>query len=84
MAHLVILRVVLFVCAPLNRNGRVLFGSRFWHSARHSLIPASRTVRNCKPTRLILQGELGDPGPPGPPIYLDGEGVVISGTSVRF
>lgn len=33
---------------------------------------------------FLLQGEIGDIGPPGPPIVVDKEGVVISGTRFYF
>lgn len=38
----------------------------------------------CGTNLFSLQGELGDIGPPGPPVIIDREGVVISGTHFHF
>lgn len=49
------------------------------------LSEGSWIVANTLPeTCFLLQGELGDIGPPGPPIVINREGVVISGTCLHF
>lgn len=68
--------------------GHSVNGCWHWYHGAHCFLPSSllsiHHPAECATNLFSLQGELGDIGPPGPPVIIDREGVVISGTHFHF